>query len=274
MGERRKGVSVGCHGAGGPVQVSRRNLLAVLASGAVLVACSENATTGRSQFAVVPDDALQQMADQAWADLNAQTQPVADRAMQARLERVGQAIVQASGRTDLAWEFVVFDQPEINAFVLPNGKVGAFRGLMEFIADDDELAGVLGHEVGHVLARHPAERVSQQLAVELGVGVLQAILAGGEYGQHAGEIAGALGMGALYGVILPYSRSHELEADRLGVDLAQRAGMDPQGAVRFFERMAKAGEGRAQPPEVLSTHPADDHRLAELKAAVAALPRG
>jgi len=274
MGERRQGVKMGCGCKGAPVRVSRRNLLTVLASGAVLIACSENAATGRSQFAVVPDDALREMADQAWADLTSQTRPVSEATLQGRLERVGRAIVQASGRTDLSWEFVVFDQPEINAFVLPNGKVGAFRGLMEFAADDDELAGVLGHEVGHILARHPAERVSQQLAVQLGVGVLQAILANGEYGQHAGEIAGALGMGALYGVILPYSRSHELEADRLGVDLAQRAGMDPAGAVRFFERMAQEGQGRPQPPEVLSTHPADEHRLAELKAAVAALPKG
>jgi predicted Zn-dependent protease len=254
--------------------VSRRNLLAVLASGAVLVACSENAATGRSQFAVVPDAALKDMADQAWADLRGQTALASDTALQARLQQVGRAIVAASGREDLAWEFAVFDRPEINAFVLPNGKVGAFKGLMDFVRDDDELAGVLGHEVGHILARHSAERVSQQMAVELGVGMLQAVLANGEYAEHAGDIAGALGMGALYGVILPYSRNHELEADRIGVDLAQRAGMDPAGAVRFFERMAAEGASRPQPPEVLSTHPADGPRLAALREAVAALPRG
>lgn len=274
MGERRQGVTLGCGCGEAPVKVSRRNLLAVLASGAVLVACSENTATGRSQFAVVPDEALQQMADQAWADLSGQTAAAADPALQARLARVGQVIVQASGRSDLDWEFVVFDRPEINAFVLPNGKVAAFKGLMDFARDDDELAGVLGHEVGHILARHPAERVSQQLAVQLGVGMLQAILANGEYGQHAGEIAGALGMGAVYGVILPYSRSHELEADRLGVDLAQKAGLDPAGAIRFFDRMASEGRDQPEPPEVLSTHPADEHRLAVLRDAVAALPKG
>ncbi|HEY9235351.1 MAG TPA: M48 family metallopeptidase [Phenylobacterium sp.] len=274
MGERREGVITACGCRRGPVRVSRRNLLAVLASGAALVACSENAATGRSQFAVVPDETLREMADQAWADLINQTPTSTDTAMQARLERVGRRIVRASGRTDLDWRFVVFDRPEINAFVLPNGKVAAFKGLMDFARDDDELAGVLGHEVGHILARHPAERVSQQLAVQVGVGVLQAILANGDYGQHAGEIAGALGMGAVYGVILPYSRNHELEADRLGVDLAQRAGLDPAGAIRFFERMASEGRKQPEPPEVLSTHPADAHRLAVLKEAVAALPKG
>lgn len=262
----------GCHGRAEPL--SRRNLLSLLAAGALVVGCSQNDETGRSQFAVVPDEALTQMADQAWSDLRAQTRAAADPAVQARLEQVGWKIVEASGRTDLAWEFVVFDRPEINAFVLPNGKVGAFKGLMDFVQDDDELAGVLGHEVGHVLARHPSERVSQQMAVELGVNVLQAILANGEYAEHAGEIAGALGMGAMYGVILPYSRNHELEADRVGVELAQRAGLDPAGAVRFFERMAAEGDKRPQPPEVLSTHPADGPRLAALREAVAALPKG
>lgn len=274
MGSGRKGLGLASGCSAAPVRVSRRNLLAVLASGAALVACSENTATGRSQFAVAPDELLQQMADEAWADLSKQAPVAADPALQARLARVGQAIVKASGRTDLDWEFVVFDRPEINAFVLPNGKVGAFRGLMEFARDDDELGGVLGHEVGHVLARHAAERVSQEMAVQLGVSVLQTILANGEYGQHAGEIAGALGMGAVYGVILPYSRSHELEADRLGVDLAQRAGFDPAGAVRFFERMAIEGRKQPEAPEVLSTHPADERRLAVLREAVAALPKG
>ena len=254
--------------------VSRRNLLALLVSGAMIVACSENAQTGRSQFAVVPDDALLQMADQAWADLKAQTPIVPNPEMQARLERVGRRIVRASGRTDLPWEFVVFDRPEVNAFVLPNGKVGAFRGLLELAADDDELAGVLGHEVGHILARHPAERVSQQLAVQVGVGLVQALLSSGEYAEHASDIAGALGMGATYGVILPYSRGHELEADRVGLALAQKAGFDPAGTLRFFERMAKEGAGREQPHEMLSSHPADGPRLEALREAVAALPKG
>jgi predicted Zn-dependent protease len=263
-----------CPRVGGRVEpVSRRSLLGLLASGAVLIGCSENAATGRSQFAVVPDEQLVGMADQAWADLVAQTPVAQDPELQARLDRVGAKVAAASGRPDLAWDFVVFDRPEINAFVLPNGKVGAFRGLMELARDDDELGGVLGHEVGHILARHPAERVSQQLAVQVGVGLVEALLAGGEYGEHAGQIAGALGMGAMYGVILPYSRSHELEADRLGVELMARAGMDPRGAVRFFERLAAEGAGQGAPPEVLSTHPADAARIAALREAIAALPK-
>lgn len=250
-------------------RLDRRSLLASLTAGAVLVGCSENPETGRRQFAVVSDDQLGSMADQAWADLIAQTPRSTDAALQARLTAVGRRIAQTSGRTNLAWEFVVFDQPEVNAFVLPNGKVGAFRGLMELAKDDDELAAVIGHEVGHVLARHSAERVSQELAVKLGVAAVQLALSQGEYANYADQIAGALGMGAMYGVILPYSRDHELEADRLGVGLAAKAGYQPAGAVRFFERMAQAAKGQPKPPEVLSTHPADETRLTALRKVVA-----
>lgn len=251
---------------------SRRGLLALLGAGA-LVGCSENAATGRSQFAPVPDEELAAMADQGWAELNAKFPRSGDAALQARLARVGRTVARASGRPELDWQFVVFDRPEVNAFVLPNGKVGAFRGLMELAGTDDELASVLGHEVGHILARHPAERVSQQLAVQVGVGLVQVLLSNGEYGAHAADIAGALGMGAVYGVILPYSRKHELEADKIGVDLMQRAGFDPNGALTFFGKMAEAGEGQPRPPEVLSTHPADAARLKALREAVAALPK-
>lgn len=261
----------GCDCEAGVSLVNRRSLLGLLASGAMLVSCTENPQTGRSQFAVVSDDQLSGMADQAWSDLTAQTPASGDRALQARLEAVGQRIAAVSGRDDLAWQFVVFERPEVNAFVLPNGKVGAFRGLMELAADDDELAAVIGHEAGHILARHPAERVSQEMAVQLGVAAVQLALSRGEYAEHAGEIAGVLGLGAMYGVILPYSRNHELEADKLGVSLMAEAGFKPAGALRFFTRMAEVGKGQDRPPEVLSTHPADETRLAALREVVAGL---
>lgn len=254
-------------------RLDRRSLLAALAAGALVGACSENPETRRNQFVVVDDAQLAELADTAWADLLAKTPQVRGGPMPARLDRIGRRLAAASG-LERPWGFAVLDSPEINAFVLPNGKVAAFRGLMELARDDDELGGVLGHEVGHILARHPAERVSQQLAVQVGVGVLEAVLSQGEYAQHAGQIASALGMGAVYGVILPYSRKHELEADAVGVELMQRAGMDPQGALRFFAKLNEASAGKAQPPEVLSTHPATEARLAALREAVARLPKG
>lgn len=254
-------------------RLDRRSLLGALSAGVLLVGCSENPQTGRKQFAVVSDEQLVGMADQAWADLAAQTPRSDDAALQARLAGVGRKIAATSGRNDLDWDFTVFDRPEVNAFVLPNGKVGAFRGLMELAKDNHELAAVLGHEVGHILARHPAERVSQELAVKLGVAAVQMVMAQGDYADYADEVAGALGMGAMYGVILPYSRDHELEADRVGVGLAAKAGYQPAGAVRFFERMAQVAEGQPKPPEVLSTHPADETRLTALRQVVAEMGR-
>jgi len=256
----------------GCLPISRRGVFAGLVGAAALAAagCSENADLGRSQLALVDDAQLAQLADQAWSEMTARIAPVRDPDMQARLARLARPLAEAAGRPDLSWAFAVLDSPELNAFVLPNGKVGVFRGLMEFAQDDDELGSVIAHEVGHIVARHPAERVSQQLAVQAGVSIAQALLSG-ENGQNADALAGALGLGAVYGVILPFSRSHELEADRVGVGLMAEAGMDPRGAVTFWQRMISRGDQAAKPPEALSTHPADGRRLAALESAVAAV---
>ena len=236
-----------------------------------MTACSENAQTGRRQLAFVPDEQLAKLADQAWAQLVASTPRSGDTALRERLGRVAAPIVRAAARNDLQWEFVVFEAPELNAFVLPNGKVAVFRGMMEFATTDDELGAVIGHEVAHIIARHPAERVSQEVATKVGVSVAQFVF-GGENGENAELVAGVLGLGATYGVLLPYSRRHELEADRLGVDLMRKAGFDPLGAVRFWERMIARQGRQGAPPETLSTHPADERRLAALRTAIAGRP--
>jgi predicted Zn-dependent protease len=246
---------------------SRRFVLGGLAA-AGLAGCSENADTGRRQLVIVDDGQLAQLADQSWAEVTRQVAPVRDPAAHQRLARIGRRIADASGRKELDWQFVVLDSPDLNAFVLPNGKVGFFRGLMELAGSDAEVASVLGHEVGHIVARHPAERVSQQMALQAGVGVAQ-ILLGGENGENAGAIGAALGLGATFGVLLPYSRKHELEADRVGVQLAEQAGYDPAAALTFWNRMIQRQARTPKPVEALSTHPADERRLTELKAAVA-----
>lgn len=250
-------------------RLSRRTLLAGLTAGVVTAACSENPFTGRRQLVLVSDAQLAALGAQAWADLQGQIPLSRDAEAVARLERIGTRVAQASGRDDLAWEFKVFDSPEVNAFVLPGGKVGFFKGLMDLAQSDDELAAVMGHEVGHVQARHAAERMSQELAVQLGV-QLAALALSEEYGQNASAIAGALGMGAVYGVILPYSRQHEFEADALGVDFMAGAAYAPAAAVTFWERMIDATGGGGQLAALLSTHPASDERLERLRVLAAA----
>ncbi len=253
--------------------LDRRRLLHLLAGGLAVTACSENPATGRSQFAFVPDDVLAQMAQTAWADIQRQIPRADDPRLQRRLEQIGTRVVDRAGDQvpAQAWEFVVFDSPEINAFVLPGGKVGFFRGLIEATGGDDAaIAAVMGHEIGHVSARHAAERMSQQLAVQAGV-QLAAIALAEDLGEFADDAAAALGAGLVYGVVLPYSRRHELEADRLGLRYMAAADYPPTAALNFWQTMIARNADRPRPLEFLSTHPADDERLAALKAEIALL---
>lgn len=252
---------------------SRRRMLQAIAGASglgVLAACSDNAATGRSQLILVDDAQLAQMSERAWADLKAQTPILRDAGAQRRLEAIGTRVADASGQTNLNWEFVAFDSPEINAFVLPGGKVGFFKGLLDTAGDDAEVAAVMGHEAGHVVARHAAERFSQQLLVNAGVTVATFALSG-ELGQFADEAAAALGMGVTVGVLLPYSRDHEFEADKLGVQLMDKAAYEPDAAVRFWRRMMQASAGREKPLELLSTHPSDENRIVSLQSVIAKL---
>lgn len=248
----------------------RRRLVQLALAGLLvgpLIACSENPATGRRQFVVVPDDVLAQLAAQSWADILRSVPRSADQTAQSMLAKIGQDIAGASGLTGLGWEFVVFDSPEINAFVLPGGKVGCYRGLLDLAGSEGEIAAVIGHEVGHVIARHSAERASQQLAAQLAVQAAAALLSE-DLGANAEVVAAALGAGLVYGVVLPYSRAHELEADRLGVDLMKRASYAPQDAVRFWERMIAVQDRAGQPLAWMSTHPAGEDRLTALRQLV------
>lgn len=250
-----------------PALDRRGVMLALLGIGASVGACSENPNTGRSQLIVVSDEMLTELSAQTWAEIKRTVPQSSDQRAQTRLRAIGEQMIARANLPGLDWEFVVFDSPEINAFVLPGGKIGFYRGLIDIVANDGEIAAVMGHELGHVLGRHAAERVSQQEAVRLGVAA--ASLAFSEdLGEYADEAAAALGAGLTYGVILPYSRAHELEADRIGVDLMSKASFDPGDAVRFWERMVATNEASGAPLAWLSTHPAGQDRLEALRALI------
>jgi predicted Zn-dependent protease len=245
-------------------RMGRRDIILGLAGGTLLLTgCETNAVTGRSQFtAFAPGDAqLAAMALTSWNEQKAKTPISRDPAANARLQRVGQRIANVSGLTNVQWEFVVFDKPEKNAFVLPGGKVGFYKGLMDIAPKDDHIAAVVGHEVGHVQGKHAAERYSQQVGAQLGMTAAQVGLAGS---RNSNAWLAALGLGAQVGILLPYSRLQEAEADRVGVDNMHRAGYDVREAVAFWEIMSR--EGGARPPQILSTHPDPANRMAELRA--------
>lgn len=239
-------------------KMDRRDLLRGLASGSlVLVAgCATNPETGRQQFIIIDESQLQQASLQAWAQMRQQVPAWSNAAAQRRLETVGRRIVNAAGRGNQTWEFVLFDSADKNAFVLPGGQVGFYRGLYEICDRDDWMATVLGHEVGHVTARHAAERYSREAATQTALQV-----AGARINNQLAMAA--LGLGAQVGVSLPFSRAQESEADIVGLQYMQRAGYDPKQAIPFWQRMQQSNAQR--PPEFLSTHPDADNRIQRLR---------
>lgn len=248
----------------------RRDLVRALAAGSIAVAaagCSTNPVTGRSQFMIVDDRFLAGMALEAWNEEKAKTPISRDRVANERLQRVGEKIALAANRPNDPWEFVVFDRPEKNAFVLPGGKVGFYRGLMDIADRDDHIATVMGHEVGHVTGRHAAERFSIQVGSQA---AMLAAAAGTRDMDPQTRQAGmaALGLGIQFGLLLPYSRRDELEADRIGIDYMHAAGYQPRQAITFWQRMSASGGPR--PPEFLSTHPDPATRIRDLQAYIAA----
>lgn len=160
------------------------------------------------------------------------------------------------------WEIVVFKENSANAFALPGGKIGVHTGILPIARTPGQLAAVLGHEIGHVIARHGNERVSEGLVAQMGMGVAAALSQ--DHPQHQ-LLMGLLGAGTQVGVMLPHSRAHESEADLIGQNLMAKAGFDPQESVALWRNMAAAGGG--QPPEFLSTHPAHGTRIQALQNA-------
>ena len=254
------------------VTMSRREILMGLATGAVVPfaasGCAENEALGRSQLMLVSPQQIAQLSDQTWRQSLQELPRSRDASLRRRLDRVGSRVVSASGLTNYDWEFEVFENDQANAWVLPNGKVGFYTGMFDVVQNDDQIATILGHEAGHVAGRHAAERASQQMAAGLAT---TAIAVGMEQAdvQNAGQWAAVLGAGAMFGVLLPYSRQHELEADRLGVDYMAGARYRPNEAVDFWELMMRR-QGGSRTPSFLSTHPSSDQRMARLQSHIQA----
>lgn len=240
----------------------RGSLLAASTLVLSLGACAYNESLGRNQFLIVDDAALTEQSDAAWAETLRTQRVSSDSTGNARIRRVGDRIVQAAGMGDRRWDYALFINESPNAFVLPSGKIGVTTGLLAVVQNDDQLAAVLGHEVGHVTARHAAERYSQNAATSAVLSGVQG--AAGDYGRAAGAIGG---LGAQLGVLLPFSRQHELEADRIGVDYMQRADFRPSESVALWRIMA-AQRQRAT-PQFASTHPSDASRIAALEQYIA-----
>ena len=242
---------------------SRRGFMVALlgVSGATLVGCVGPGDTGLG-LGLVSSEQAEQLGLQSWAQIRSQTPVSQNATYQRALQQVSTNILSAVGENPEAWEAVVFQGKEANAFALPGNKIGVYEGMFAVAQNVDQLAAVVGHEIGHNQAEHARERLSSTAATEVGLQLLGAALQIGNIG-YANEIAGLLGAGVQYGLILPYTRNQETEADSIGLMNMARAGYDPRAAIELWQNMRAAGPQRS---EFLSTHPAPDSRIAALEA--------
>jgi len=230
-----------------------------------LLAGCATSPLGRKQLIIVPDSQMSALGAQAFQQMKGQTPTVSDPAVNNYVRCIAEPITQAAqSDTGISqWEIVVFRDETPNAFALPGGKIGVHTGIMKVAKTPDELAAVIGHEVGHVIAKHGAERVSSSLAAEGGLAALDAALGGAPSPARSQMLAGLLTVGFL----LPHSRTQESESDLIGLKLMARAGFDPRRSVTLWQNMMAAGGASA--PEWLSTHPANQSRIEALNEHVA-----
>lgn len=242
----------------------KRRVAALLASVILLVSGCESAPiTGRSQVMLLSEEQEGQMGQEAYQEILKKAKISTDPALNDQVTRVGRRIAQATGKS-YAWEFTVIEDKQVNAFCLPGGKVAVYTGILPITRDDAGLAAVLGHEVAHAVARHGAERVSQQVGVNVLLTGLQVGLGGNP--ALAQQVTALLGAGATVGVLLPWSRTQESEADHLGLIYMAKAGYPPSAAKELWVRMEAAARGQQKPPEFLSTHPSEATRIKQIEA--------
>jgi predicted Zn-dependent protease len=229
----------------------------------LLASCGNVPVTGRTQLQMVSEQQEIKMGLTSFKEILDKEKLDQDPVVNARIQRIGQRIAAATGRTDYQWEFKVVDNDKtLNAFCLPGGKVAVYTGLLPVAQDDAGLAAVISHEVAHAIARHGGERLSQEMVV---AGLSVATVVATNDSPNRDLYVGLLGAGAAMGVLLPYSRLHESEADRMGLIYMAKAGYDPRAALGLWQRMALASKGKSKPPEFLSTHPADETRIKDIE---------
>jgi predicted Zn-dependent protease len=232
-----------------------RASFAIVSLSLLLAGCQTAPVTGRQQLILMSDQEASAMGLQAYQQILTEKGVSSDAQKTAIVRQVGERIVKVTPLSNLNWQINLINDDTPNAFALPGGYIGVNTGLFTVAKNEAQLAAVLGHEVGHVVAHHPAERISRQMMVETGVGVV---------GGVTPELVSIASSAATLGLVLPFSREQESEADTIGLQYMARAGYDPREAVTLWQNFAAAGSGGT--PEFMSTHPAPGNRIANLEA--------
>ena len=207
---------------------------------------------------------VETMGLETWQAIREQTKASDNRKFQQVAQEVARNVLSAAGENPSAWEIVVFQGDEVNAFALPGRKIGVYEGMFRIADTPDQLAAIIGHEIGHVEQHHSAERVNTQAGTQLGTELIARALGAANVAPPE-TVAQIVGTGLTYGVVLPYSRNQELEADEIGLRYMVRAGYNPRAAVELWREMGAMGNRQ---PEFLSTHPDPERRMAALEAMV------
>ena len=245
----------------------------------LMAACGSVPVTGRKQVLLVSDQEVLASSLKQYTEYMKSAPKSASTAQSAMVTRVGKKIAAATEQylqqnglasevKNFAWEFNLVKNQQVNAFCMPGGKIVVYEGLMKLVSSDDELAVVIGHEVAHAVAKHSNERMSQEIMAQYGAQILGSTLA--DKSQTVQSLAGKVyGIGAQYGVMLPFSRKHETEADYMGLIFMTMAGYNPDVAIAFWQKMSAAGGSSV--PEFMSTHPSDARRISEIQQALPAI---
>jgi predicted Zn-dependent protease len=230
----------------------------------LFASCREAPVTERKQLILIPESSEMRLGEDAFRKIIKQSKLSKNQAIVDKIIKVGNRIAKASNHANYKWEFIVIeDDSTVNAFCLPGGKIGIYTGILPYTKDEKGLSAVIGHEVGHAIARHGAERMSTALLAQAGQIALNLIVDVDDP-MVLEALNRAYGLGTEIGVILPFSRKQELEADRIGVGLMDKAGYNPIGALEFWKSMKQGRQGK-QPLVYLSTHPIDERRITEIK---------
>tara|TARA_R110000737_G_scaffold47607_4_gene67630 strand:- start:2254 stop:3048 length:795 start_codon:yes stop_codon:yes gene_type:complete len=236
--------------------------LAILLAIVTLTGCAKS-STGRSQLMMMSADALNKMGSASFEEMKSKEKinqsPAINRYVQCVANAITNNVPQSAHAG--AWEVVVFDAEQVNAFALPGGKIGVYTGILKVAEDQDQLGAIIGHEVAHVIEGHSNERLSSSQASQMGLSIVSVVLESQNIESRNMVMAG-LGLGVQYGVLMPYGRSHESEADIVGQNLMAKSGFDPKASVKLWQNMAKLSKGA--PPEFMSTHPSNATRIKQL----------
>lgn len=253
-----------------------KKIVFVFSLGLVLFSCSKNALTGKSQLTLLPESELMSMATTEYQQFLTSSKVVgtSNNRDAEMVRRVGQRITAAVDQyyaekglseklAGFKWEYNLVDDKAVNAWCMPGGKIVVYTGILPITQNEAALAAVMGHEVSHALLQHGNQRMSQGLLQQLG-GVALSVAVANKPAETQNLFMSAYGAGSQVGILLPFSRKHELEADRYGLIWTAMAGYNPQEAIGLWERMEKAGGGQ-KPPEFLSTHPAEGKRIEQIE---------